>query len=151
MEVFETTRNNSEDYTYFTTVFNYFYTIGLCFYFSGIILILILDYVPKIREIKISIEELAYMALSLLTGGLGFLLFLPSFVVYFHLDRWGNKYAAVLLLISFPIGGFICFGGFLYDLFFWEIASKACRIAFPICYFTCFSCFQVISKLIYRL
>jgi hypothetical protein len=150
MDILETTQKNSEDYTYFTTVFNYFYTMGLCFYFSGIILILILDYAPE-RKMPISIEELAYMALSLLTGGLGFLLFLPAFVVYFHLDRWGNQCFAFLVLIFFPIGGFICFGGFLYDLFFWGIASKACRIAFPICYFTCFSCFQVISKLIYRL
>ena len=150
MEVLETTQKNSEDYTYFTTVFNYFYTMGLCFYFSGIILILILDYAPK-RKMPVSIEELAYMTLSLLTGGLGFLLFLPAFIVYFHLDRWGNQCFAFLILIFIPIGGFICFGGFLYDLFFWGIASKACRIAFPICYFTCFSFYQVISKLIYRL
>ena len=91
------------------------------------------------------------MVLALLTGGTGFLLFLPVFVVYFNLDRWGNQAVAFMVLIFFPIGGYICFGGFLYDLFFWKIASKACRIAFPISYFTCFALYQAISKFGYRL
>ena len=58
-EVLETTQKDSNDYTYFTTVFNYFYTMGLCFYFSGIILIIILDYVEKIRYIQSYIFALA--------------------------------------------------------------------------------------------
>ena len=112
MEVLETTQKNSEDYTYFTTVFNYFYFMGLCFYFSGIILILIFDYVPKIRNTPFTMEKLTFIVLSLLTGGLGFLLFLLAFIVYFHLDRWGNQCAALIVLLFIPVGGFICFGGF---------------------------------------
>ena len=35
IKVLETTQEDLNDYTYFTTVFNYFYTMGLCFYLSG--------------------------------------------------------------------------------------------------------------------
>ena len=46
--VLKTTQNgDSYNYEYFTKVFDYFYTMGLCFYFSGIITILILDYLGK--------------------------------------------------------------------------------------------------------
>ena len=44
-KVLKTTQNGDPyNYEYFTKVFDYFYTMGLCFYFSGIITILILDY-----------------------------------------------------------------------------------------------------------
>ena len=52
-KVLKTTQNGDPyNYEYFTKVFDYFYTMGLCFYFSGIITILILDYVSEIKIFK---------------------------------------------------------------------------------------------------
>ena len=39
------------------------------------------------------------------------------------------------MIIFILLGGFICFGGVLFCIFFPEIANKSCKIAFPICYF----------------
>ena len=52
-KVLKTTQNGDPyNYEYFTKVFDYFYTMGLCFYFSGIITILILDYLSEINIFK---------------------------------------------------------------------------------------------------
>ncbi len=80
--------------------------------------------------------------MSLLSGGFGFIFFLGAFLEYFNMYSWANELFGLLLLAG---GGFVSFGGFMYDLFFWKIASKACRIAFPISYFTCFAMFQLIK------
>jgi hypothetical protein len=141
MQVLETTKQTPDDYI---IVFNYFYTIGLCFYFSGIFIILVLDYLEKL-DIFPYISSFCFIVLTILTGGLGFTLFLPAIIVYFKLDRMIHTWYGIFFILSFPIGGFICFGGFLYDLFFWDIASKACRIAFPICYSVCIASFQAVK------
>ena len=140
--VLETTSKTPEDYK---TVFNYFYTMGLCFYFSGILIILVLDYMDKV-EITPYISSFCFIVLTILTGGLGFTLFLPAFIVYFRIDRWGGNYSCFFLLL-FPFGGFITYGGFMYDLFFWKIVTKAYRIAFPICYCICICLFQVVKTI----
>ncbi len=57
--------------------------MGLCFYFSGIIIILILDYLSEIIIFKEKITEIAYAALDLLIGGIGFALFIESFLMKF--------------------------------------------------------------------
>ena len=126
--------------------------MGLCFYFSGIITILILDYFSEIKIFQEKITEIAYAVLTLLTGGIGFALFIEAFLTKYHFlidcDSDCGKIFGVLL---FPVGGLVTFGGFLYDLFFWNIASKACRIIFPICYLICFSYVRIISILKWRL
>lgn len=147
-KVLKTTQNGDPyNYEYFTKVFDYFYTMGLCFYFSGIITILILDYVSEIKIFKEKIFEIAFAVLTLLTGGIGFSLFLEAFLIKFPFLISCNHCLLVIIgILLFPIGGFVSFTGFLYDLFFWDIASKACRIAFPISYFVSFSCFQIITQ-----
>lgn len=85
--------------------------------------------------------------MTLLTGGIGFSLFLEAFLIKFPFLISCNHCLLVIIgILLFPIGGFVSFTGFLYDLFFWDIASKACRIAFPISYFVSFSCFQIITQ-----
>ena len=52
-KVLKTTQDGDPyNYEYFTKVFDYFYTMGLCFYFSGIITILILDYFLKLKFLR---------------------------------------------------------------------------------------------------
>ena len=143
LTLIESTESSRNDYTYYPVAFNYIYTVGLCFYFSGIFLILILDYLDETTNFSDYISSFAFIVLTILTGGLGFTLFLEAFIVEFRLYAWLDNLLGFFL---FPIGGFICFGGFLYDLFFWDFASKACRIAFPICYFVCISFFQILRK-----
>ena len=152
-KVLKTTQDGDPyNYEYFTKVFDYFYTMGLCFYFSGIITILILDYFSEIKVFQAKITEIAYAALSLFTGGIGFALFIDAFLMeYPCLINCDSDCGKIIGVLLFPIGGFISFGGFLYDLFFWKIASKACRIIFPICYLICFSYVRIISILKWRL
>ena len=132
MDVLETTQKNPNDYTYFITVFNYFYTMGLCFYLSGFFLIITLDYIPKIYELEEYASAISYFFLAALTGGAGYVLYFRAFLEYFKFYKWTNELVGLLIL---SVGGFVTFGGFFYVLFFWEIASKACKIAFPISYF----------------
>ncbi len=120
--------------------------MGLCFYFSGIITILILDYLSEINIFKKKITEIAYTALALLSGGMGFALFIEPFLMEFPSLVSSHWLLIIIGILIFPVGGFVSFAGFLYDLFFWDIASKACRIAFPISYFVSFSCFQIITQ-----
>ena len=117
------------------------------YYFNSRLSILILDYVSEIKIFKEKIFEIAFAVLTLLTGGIGFSLFLEAFLIKFPFLISCNHCLLVIIgILLFPIGGFVSFTGFLYDLFFWDIASKACRIAFPISYFVSFSCFQIITQ-----
>ena len=40
----------------------------------------------------------------------------------------------LILSTVFELGGIVCFAGTLFCIFYSDIASKACKIAFPICY-----------------
>ena len=140
---------------------DYFYTIGLCFYFTGILLILISDYFPDIENIKKELSGLAGVILNLFTGGLGTILFLEVYgelykpdgsdnidicdppwtlcdVIFWYcrlfvvICRHKNCKRAMFVLIL-VIGGFICYFGTLYCIFFSD-ASKACKITYPIFY-----------------
>ena len=66
-------------------VFNLFYTYGLCFYFSGFYIILVLDYIENIKEIASFVTSITHIILSILTGGLGYTLFLPAFLIHFRI------------------------------------------------------------------
>ena len=129
-EVLNAAQEDPNDYTCFSKVFNYLYTMGLCLYFSGIILVIIFDYIDKIRIFQNYIFSLVYIAMALLSGGLGFMLFIGAFLEYFGFYRWTNAIVGILIL---GFGGFASFTGFVYTLFFWKIVSKAYKIAFPIC------------------
>lgn len=154
--------DNEEINVYFIRFLDYFYTIGLCFYFSGILLILIFDYFPDIENIKNDLSTLAGVILNLFTGGLGTILFLEvygeiynpdgpddikicdppwnlcqilfwPYTLCFILCRHKNCKKA-LLILGIVIGGFIGYFGTLYCIFFSNIASKACKITYPIFY-----------------
>ena len=144
---------------------DYFYVIGLCFYFSGILLILISDYFPDINKenIKNQLSELAGLILNIFTGGLGTILFLKVYgellklndsdnsdncndscclckvccwwiyCLYCIITDKNNCHKKIFILIII-IGGFIGYFGTLYCIFFSDIASKACKITFPIFY-----------------
>lgn len=112
-------------------VFNLFYTYGLCFYFSGFYIILALDYIDDIKDIAPYATCLAYIFLSSLTGGLGFALFLPTFLVYYRIIYWANELLGLIILVG---GGFICYGGFVYSLFFWDFVNKASKVCFTLFY-----------------
>jgi hypothetical protein len=75
---FISSSGNNEMSIYFIRYVNYYYVIGLCYYFSGIVLILISDYLrgDKIENIKNELSGIAGVILNLFTGGLGTLLFI---------------------------------------------------------------------------
>jgi len=43
----------------------------------------------------------------------------------------------LILSAIFEFGGIICYAGTLFCIFYSDIVSKACKIAFPICYSFC--------------
>ena len=105
---------------------NFAYTIGLNFYISGIVLILISDYIPDAKNKRKGISCFACLVLNVLTGGLGFSLFgdvFFKFILRENRDRsWLLSMFQFLLLER---GGFICFGGVLFCLFYPDYANKA--------------------------
>lgn len=113
-------------------ILNFLYTIGLHFYISGIFLILIYDYIPDIQSRRKGTSGFAYFVLNLLTGGLGTTLFGDLIFALFRRDN--SILMSLLIFLIFECGGFICFGGVVFCIFFPEIANKSCKIAFPICY-----------------
>jgi len=113
-------------------VLNFLFTIGLHFYISGILIILIYDYIPDIHSRRKGTSGFAYFLLNVLTWGLGTTLFGDLIFAFIHRD---NNSCLESLIIFILLGGFICFGGVLFCIFFPEIANKSCKIAFPICYF----------------
>ena len=158
--------DNNEVSIYSIRFINYFYIIGLCFYFSGIVLILISDYLQgevqgeNIENIKFELSGIAGVALNILTGGLGTLLFQ---VFYAELYRpfdcniecefdylcicrlfaiiFCNPTCQTIIVIwTILICGFIGYFGTLYCIFFPDLASKAMKITYPIFY-----CFFSIS------
>ena len=77
--------------------------------------------------------------MAALTGGTGFVLFFAAFLYYFRFYKWLNEIVGLLIL---SVGGFVSFGGFVYVLFFWNIAST-CKIAFPLSYFACIESYSI--------
>ena len=150
---------------YFIRYVNYFYVIGLCYYFSGILLILISDYLrgDKIENIKNELSGIAGVILNLFTGGLGTLLFLVIYgesfrpfqnndenelkcecslccilCLYCYIFKFiccNSHCRIIMLVLIILIGGFIGYFGTLYIIFFSDIASKASKITYPIFYF----------------
>ena len=125
-------------------VFNLFYTYGLCFYFSGFYIILILDYIENIKEIKPYATYLTHVVLTLLTGGLGFTLFFPAFVSHYNLT---SDLKIILGFIVFIGGGFFLYGGFVYCLFFWSYINKASKVCFPLFYIILNGTFDIANKI----
>ena len=124
-----------DEIIYSNVFLNFAYTIGLNFYISGIILIIITDYIPDAENRKNGISGVAGLVLNILTGGLGITLFGDFFCRIFYRGSrdkmwWGIVFQFLILECS----GFVCFGGVLFCLFYPENANKACKIAFPICY-----------------
>ena len=141
-----------------------FYVIGLCYYFSGILLILISDYLrgDKIENVKNELSGIAGVILNLFTGGLGTFLFIivygESFrpfqnndenelkcecdlccilCFYCYLFKFiccNSHCRIVMLVLIILICGFIGYFGTLYCIFFSDIASKASKITYPIFY-----------------
>ena len=84
--------------------------------------------------------------LNALTGGLGTMLYFN----YLFKIAFKKEYSLLTtcfgyLIFSavFEFGGIIGFAGTFFCLFYSDIATKACKIAFPICYSVCL--FMVIS------
>ena len=94
-------------------------------------IILALDYIDDIKDIAPYATCLAYIFLSSLTGGLGFALFLPTFLIYYRIIYWANELFGLIILVG---GGFICYGGFVYSLFFWDFVNKASKVCFTLFY-----------------
>ena len=135
--------DNNEMSIYTIRFINYFYVIGLCFYLSGIVLILISDYLDaeKIENLKFELSGIAGVALNILTGGLGTLLFQVLFAEYYRpfncdvrLDfdlffichlyaiMFCNPYSQTLIFVLIIlIGGFLGYFGVLYCIFFFQI------------------------------
>ena len=121
---------NTIDIKYIISFLNLLFSIGLNFYFSGLFLILISDYNQKdIHESK-EISGIACIILNIFTGSLGTILFGNFFLTF---SRKEKLYVSVFGFLIFVLGGFICFVGVQYCIFFPEV-SKACKIAYPICY-----------------
>ena len=119
---------------------DYLYTVGLCFYFSGIFLVIITDYMPHRYSDKKIIRVTVGFVLNILTGGLGTMLYFN----YIFKKAMKKEYSFFImcfgyLLFSaiFEFGGIVCFAGTLFCIFYSDIVSKDCKIAFPICYSFC--------------
>ena len=165
--------DNNEMPIYTIRFINYFYVIGLCFYFSGIVLILISDYLEgeKIENVKFELSGIAGVVLNILTGGLGTLLFQILFAELYRpfncdvsLDfdlfficrlyaiMFCNPHSQTLIFVLIIlIGGFLGYFGTLYCIFFPDIASKAMKITYPIfyCFFSiAFGLYPLMNKYI---
>ena len=119
---------------------DYLYTVGLCFYFSGLFLIIITDYMPDRYSDRKIIRVTAGLILNILTGGLGTMLYF-NYVIKIVLKREEGCFTKCLLYIFsrviFEFGGIVCFAGTLFCILYSDIATKAMKIAFPICYAFC--------------
>ena len=131
---------NEEKYIFSVIFIDYLYTVGLCFYFSGIFLVIITDYMPHRYSDKKIIRVTVGFVLNILTGGLGTMLYFN----YIFKKAMKKEYSFFImcfgyLLFSaiFEFGGIVCFAGTLFCIFYSDIASKDCKIAFPICYSFC--------------
>ena len=75
--------------------------------------------------------------LNILTGGLGTML---NFNYVFKIVTRNEESCCTICLgylflsAALEFGGIVCFAGTLFCIFYPDIVSKACKIAFPICY-----------------
>ena len=142
--VFNCTDENNliseEKYIFLVIFIDYLYTVGLCFYFSGLFLIIITDYMPDRYSDRKIIRVTAGLILNILTGGLGTMLYF-NYVIKIVLKREEGCFTKCLLYIFsrviFEFGGIVCFAGTLFCILYSDIATKAMKIAFPICYAFC--------------
>ena len=124
-------------YIFVVIFIDFLYTVGLCFYFSGIFLIIITDYMPYRYSDRALIRVTVGIALNILTGGLGTILYYNYIfkIVSRKEESCITKcfgYFIFGAIIEF--GGIVCFAGTLFCIFYSDFVSKACKIAFPICY-----------------
>ena len=136
-----------EKYIFTVLFIDYLYTIGLCFYFSGIFLAIITDYMPHRYSDKALIRITVSFILNLFTGGLGTMLnfnFLFKLMSKNEHDCFTICLGYIILSAILEYGGIVCFAGTLFCIFYPNIATKACKIAFPICYSFC-----VLSAIVY--
>ena len=148
-KIFEISKNGVLDENIIAgKVFNLFYTYGLCFYFSGFYIILVLDYVDNIKEIKPYATYLTHIILTSLTGGLGFTLFFPAYVSYFNFT---SDLQIIIALVIFVGGGFFVYGGFIYCLFFWSYINLASKICFPIFIFVLICTYDILREINYKI
>lgn len=84
MNIFFSTFYFVGEKTIYSIVFlNFEYTIGLNFYISGIVLILISDYIPDAKNKRKGISGFDSIVLNILTGGIGFSIFGNVFSTFF--------------------------------------------------------------------
>jgi hypothetical protein len=128
---------NEEKYIFSVIFIDYLYTVGLCFYFSGIFLVIITDYMPHRYSDKKIIRVTVGFILNILTGGLGTMLYFN----YIFKKIMKKEYSCFIMCFGYLLfsamlefGGIVCFAGTLFCIFYPDIVSKACKIAFPICY-----------------
>ena len=108
--------------------------------------IIITDYMPRRYSDRAIIRVTVGFVLNALTGGLGTMLYFNYlFKIAFKEEDSLFKTCFGYLIFSavFEFGGIICFAGTLFCLFYSDIETKACKIAFHICYSVCL--FMVIS------
>ena len=115
----------SEKTIYSIVFLNFTYVIGLNFYISGIVLILISDYIPDTEGRKKGISGFACLVLNFLTGGLGITLFGDFFFKSFMRSNNGSWWKSMVHFLLFECGEFVCFGGVLFCLFYPDYANKA--------------------------
>ena len=127
---------NEDKYNFVVIFIDYLYTVGLCFYFSGIFLIIITDYMPNRYSDRALIRVTVGITLNILTGGLGTMLYYNYlFKIVSRKEDCITKCLGYFIfgaIIEF--GGIVCFAGTLFCIFYSDFVSKACKIAFPICY-----------------
>jgi hypothetical protein len=86
------------------------------------------------------IRVTAGLILNILTGGLGTMLYF-NYIIKIVMKREEGIFTIcigyIFLSAVFEFGGIVCFAGTLFCIFYSDIASKACKIAFPICYSFC--------------
>ena len=86
---------------------------------------------------RVIIRVTAGLILNILTGGLGTMLnfnYIYKLAFKDKKDFFNLFFGYIIFSAGFEFGGIVCFAGTLFCIFNPDIVSKACKIAFPICY-----------------
>ena len=136
---YDLTYTEEDYYSSIITFLNFIFTISLSFYFSGLILIIICDYIEDKKKPPTEISLLAFLILNIFTGGLGISLF--SLKIFkcceYCFEDFKCEFTiilAIILKIVIELGSYICFIGTIFCIFFFNIMPKSYKIAFPVCY-----------------